>query len=164
MYSTCIFCHASLGTNEAVEHFPIGRRIAFDAARGRLWAVCRKCERWNLSPLDERWEAIEECERLFRDSRLRVSTDNIGLARLRVPYEVAVGAGQALPSDARQSFRLVDARAERTALLTGEAAMQAASKLLPAINAQGAKRAEVESAVGIIEEVSDPASLFERYA
>ena len=81
MYSTCIFCHASLGANDAVEHFPVGRRLAFDAARGRLWAVCRKCERWNLSPLDERWEAIEECERLFGGTRLRVSTGNMFVPR-----------------------------------------------------------------------------------
>jgi hypothetical protein len=45
--------------------------------------VCPKCERWNLTPLEERWEAIEQCERLFRDTRLRVSTDQIGLARLK---------------------------------------------------------------------------------
>ena len=78
-----MFCHASLGNNEAIEHLPVGRRLAFDAAKGRLWAVCRDCERWNLSPLEERWEAIEECERLFRDTKLRVSTENIGLARLK---------------------------------------------------------------------------------
>jgi hypothetical protein len=83
LYSTCIFCHTGLGSNEAIEHFPVGRRLAFDAAKGRLWVVCRACERWNLSPLEERWEAIEECEKLFRDTRLRVSTDNIGLARLK---------------------------------------------------------------------------------
>jgi len=83
MYSTCIFCHTSLGGNDAIEHFPVGRRLAFDAAKGRLWVVCRECERWNLSPLEERWEAIEECERLFRGTKLRVSTDNIGLARLK---------------------------------------------------------------------------------
>lgn len=83
MYSTCIYCHTSLGTNEAIERFPVGRRIAFDAAKGRLWAVCRHCERWNLSPLEERWEAIEACERLFRDTKLRVSTQHIGLARLK---------------------------------------------------------------------------------
>jgi hypothetical protein len=95
MYSTCIFCHSSLGTNEAIERFPVGRRLAFDAARGRLWVVCRKCERWNLSPLDERWEAIEECERAFRDTKLRVSTDNIGLGRAREGLElVRVGSPQ----------------------------------------------------------------------
>jgi hypothetical protein len=83
MYRTCLFCSNDLGHNEAIEHFPIGRRLAFDAAKGRLWVVCRKCERWNLTPLEERWEAIEECERAFRGTRLRLSTDEIGLARLK---------------------------------------------------------------------------------
>ncbi len=82
MFTTCIFCHRSLGSNEEIEQFPVGRRLAFDPAKGRLWVVCRRCERWNLSPLEVRWEAIEECERRFRATRLRVSTDNIGLARL----------------------------------------------------------------------------------
>jgi hypothetical protein len=81
MYDTCMFCNRPLGTNEVVETFPVGRRLAFDAKRGRLWVVCRKCERWNLSPLEERWEAVELCERLFRDTRVRVSTENVGLAK-----------------------------------------------------------------------------------
>ena len=88
MYRTCLFCNSDLGHNEAVEHFPVGRRLAFDAAKGRLWVVCRKCERWNLTPLEERWEAIEECERAFRGTRLRVSTDQIGLAKLREGLEL----------------------------------------------------------------------------
>ena len=82
MFSTCIFCHASLGTNQVIGPFPVGERLAFDPARGRLWVVCRRCERWNLSPLEERWEAIEDCERRFRDTKLRMSTDNIGMARI----------------------------------------------------------------------------------
>ena len=88
MYSTCIFCKRPLGTNEVIETFPVGRRLAFDPEKGRLWVVCRKCERWNLTPLEERWEAFEECERLFRDTRLRVSTDNVGLARLKEGLEL----------------------------------------------------------------------------
>ena len=83
MYSTCLFCHASLGANEMLEHFPVGRRIAFDAARGRLWVICPSCSQWSLSPLDERWEAVEEAERLYRQSKKRVATDQIGLARLK---------------------------------------------------------------------------------
>src|SRR6185437_157840 len=59
MYSTCLFCNKTLGANETFETFPVGKRIAFDAAKGRLWVVCPHCERWNLSPLEERWEAIE---------------------------------------------------------------------------------------------------------
>jgi hypothetical protein len=82
MYSHCLVCNADLGKNEAIEHFPVGTRLAFDAAKGLLWVVCRACERWNLTPLEERWEAIEECERRYRDARTRVSTDNVGLARL----------------------------------------------------------------------------------
>ena len=81
MYKTCMFCKASLGANEVVEAFPIGRRLAFDAARGRLWVVCRSCQRWNLTPLEERWEAVEACEKLFRGTRVRSSSENIGLAR-----------------------------------------------------------------------------------
>ena len=83
MFATCLFCHRDLGRNETFETFPIGRRLAFDAAKGRLWVVCPHCERWNLSPLEERWEAIEHAERLYRDTRRRVATDNIGLAKLR---------------------------------------------------------------------------------
>ena len=81
MYTTCMFCNKPLGSNEVVETFPVGRRLAFDADRGRLWVVCRKCERWNLSPLEERWEAVEMCERIFRETRVRASTENIGIAR-----------------------------------------------------------------------------------
>ena len=83
MYSTCLFCNKTLGANETFETFPVGKRIAFDAAKGRLWVVCPHCERWNLSPLEERWEAIELGEKLYRDARRRVSTDNVGLAKLR---------------------------------------------------------------------------------
>jgi len=95
MYSTCIFCHTELGANEVIESFPVGRRLAFDAAKGRLWVVCRKCERWNLTPIEERWEAVEQCERLFTSTRLRVSSDNIGLSRLREGLElVRIGSPQ----------------------------------------------------------------------
>jgi hypothetical protein len=93
MFATCLFCRADLGRNDAVEHFPVGRRLAYDAAKGRLWVVCRRCERWNLTPLEERWEAIEDAERLFRGTRLRRSTDQVGLARVADGTElVRVGA------------------------------------------------------------------------
>jgi len=93
MYSTCLFCNQPLGSNSTFESFPIGRRLAFDPGKGRLWVVCRKCERWNLSPLDERWETIEQAERLYGDTRRRVATAEIGLARLGDGTElVRIGA------------------------------------------------------------------------
>src|SRR3954462_4354676 len=82
MFATCLFCNGPLGANDSIESFPVGRRLSFDARKGRLWVVCERCSRWNLSPLDERSDAIDQCERAFRSTTLRVSTDNIGLARL----------------------------------------------------------------------------------
>lgn len=54
VYSTCIFCNGRLGTNEVVEEFPVGRRVAYDPGKGRLWALCPSCRQWNLSPLETR--------------------------------------------------------------------------------------------------------------
>ena len=82
MYPACLFCHGSLGRNKHIEHFPVGKRLAYDVAKGRLWVVCARCARWNLTPLEQRWEAIEECEKAFRDSKRRSSTSEIGLARI----------------------------------------------------------------------------------
>jgi len=36
MYSTCIFCHSALEANDAIEHFPVGRRLAFDPSWGSV--------------------------------------------------------------------------------------------------------------------------------
>ena len=88
MYSTCLFCNQALGSNEIIEAFPVGRRLAFDQRLGRLWVVCLKCEKWNLTPFEERWDAIVSCERFFRDTHKRVSTENIGLARLSEGLEL----------------------------------------------------------------------------
>lgn len=284
MYSTCLFCAADLGRNRVIEPFPVGRRLAFDASKGRLWVVCRACERWNLTPLEERWEAIEECERRFSSTRLRVSTDNIGMARLseglelvrigdalrpeiaawrygdqfgrrrrkhilltgaavaavgglvvlgpatgiiagggwgswqiftnlysayqnrRVRARLRVPGGDVvIPVRKKQLDRVSVVRTNQewglrvplsrswarengrwpstdedsirprrrhtreveprpSVVFTGREALQAASKLLPAINDRGARADEVQSAVHIVAEVADPMRLFERYA
>jgi len=82
MYATCLHCRQALGANDSFERFPVGKRLAYDPARGRLWVVCPHCARWNLSPLEERWETIDEAERRFEQSRLRAGTGEIALARL----------------------------------------------------------------------------------
>ncbi|HEX8691515.1 MAG TPA: hypothetical protein VF746_03675 [Longimicrobium sp.] len=82
MFTRCIFCRSPLGANETLEHFPHGRRLAFDPARGRLWAVCGACRRWNLAPFEERWEALDELERLTTGgAKLLAQTDNVALLR-----------------------------------------------------------------------------------
>jgi hypothetical protein len=93
VYSHCIFCHQPLGSNQALEEQPVGRRIAFDLGRGRLWVVCGRCARWNLSPIETRWEAVEACERAYRGTRVRVATENIGMARVAEGLElIRIGA------------------------------------------------------------------------
>jgi hypothetical protein len=122
MYHHCIYCQADLGSNVQIEHFPVARRLAFDAAKGRLWAVCPRCHRWNLSPLDARWEALEECERLFRDTRLRYSTDQIGLARLRSGVDL-VRVGEPLrPEFAAWRYGRNFETRRRRAIIQGSAA------------------------------------------
>jgi hypothetical protein len=95
MYSACLFCHTDLGHNDVLRDLAVGRRVAFDPEKGRLWVVCTDCGRWNLTPLEERWEALEACERIFQRTRLRFSTDNIGLAQPRWGFEL-VRIGEAL--------------------------------------------------------------------
>jgi hypothetical protein len=120
MYSRCIWCTAALGANETLEHFPVGRRIAFDAAKGRLWVVCRKCERWNLTPLEERWEAIENAERRYRDTKKRVATDHIGLAKVDDGLElVRIGAPQRPEFAAWRYGDQFGRRWKRTAAIVG---------------------------------------------
>jgi hypothetical protein len=129
MYSTCLFCHTGLGANEAVEHFPIGRRLAFDAAKGRLWVVCRKCERWNLTPIEERWEAIEECERSYRETKLRVSTEQIGLARLSEGLELVRIGKPERPEFAAWRYGDQFGRRRRKSILQGAAIFAGAATI-----------------------------------
>ena len=95
MYTRCLVCAAPFEANEQLEHLPHGERLAFDPGRGRLWIVCRACRRWSLTPIEERWEALEELEKLTRDqARLLSQTDNIALLRSGPLEIVRVGKAQ----------------------------------------------------------------------
>lgn len=98
MYTRCIFCTHPLGRNETLETFPVGEVIAFDARRGRLWAVCPRCGRWNLAPIEERWEAVEGAERRFRETRLRIHAEAIGIAQMPEGTRL-IRVGEALPGE-----------------------------------------------------------------
>ena len=67
MYTHCLVCATRFEPNEELEHLPAGRRLAFDPNRGRLWAICPTCKRWSLTPIEERWEALEELDKLTTD-------------------------------------------------------------------------------------------------
>lgn len=130
MYRRCIFCSARLGRNAAIEEFPVGNPLAFDAFKGRLWAVCPRCARWNLAPIEMRWEAVESAERQFRDARVRAQSESIGLARLPDGTRL-VRIGEALPLELaawRYGDRAV--RRQRRAWLGAGGSLVGASALM----------------------------------
>ena len=118
MYSTCISCHSRFQANDVVGSLPIGRRIAFDPAKGRLWLVCHRCASWNLVPLEERWETTEECERLFRGTSLKVSRESITLAHVPAGLTlVRVGKANRFELAAWRYGRLLRRRRREMSLL-----------------------------------------------
>ena len=95
MYKRCIVCATPFEPNEELEHLPNGKRLAFDPGRGRLWVVCRTCRRWSLTPIEDRWEALEEIEKLATDkAHLLSQTENIALLRHGPLEIVRVGRAQ----------------------------------------------------------------------
>jgi hypothetical protein len=92
VYTRCLVCQTPFPENQALEHFPRGDRVAYDPLRGRLWAICRGCKRWSLAPIEERWEALEELDKVVTDeAHLLSQTDNIALLRARDLEIVRVG-------------------------------------------------------------------------
>lgn len=124
MYSNCIYCTHGLGQNESFDTFPVGKVVAFDAWKGRLWAVCPRCTRWNLAPIEERWEAVEQAEVRFRGTRLRVQNQNIGVAQLPEGTSL-VRVGDALP-DELAAWRYGDTLQRRKRRYRLESAVQVA--------------------------------------
>lgn len=112
MYSHCHRCSRSLGTNTELARLPVGRRIAFDANRGRLWVICPRCEQWNLAPLDTRWEAIEDCKRLATTAESRVDANGLGIARTAggLTLLIATGVSRTDIANWRYGHRLTQRR------------------------------------------------------
>ena len=72
--------------------FPLVRAAAYDVEKGRLWAICGRCRRWNLWPIEERAEVIERLEKLARDRGVALAnTANITLLRAEDVGLVRVG-------------------------------------------------------------------------
>src|SRR5258708_3018333 len=81
MFRSCAFCNAAFDGDGGPSGLGVGRRIAFDEWRGRLWVVCPRCSRWNLTPFDDRLERIEAVARSASQGRIAASTDQVALIR-----------------------------------------------------------------------------------
>ncbi|HTI04607.1 MAG TPA: hypothetical protein VL549_04785 [Gemmatimonadales bacterium] len=91
MFSSCAFCNASFDGDGGPSGLGVGRRIAFDEWKGRLWVVCPRCSRWNLTPFDDRLERIEAVARAAREGRIAASTEQVSLIRWQRYDFVRVG-------------------------------------------------------------------------
>lgn len=81
---TCVFCDHDLKGAAA--------RRAFDPWLGRLWRVCPSCGRWNVVPLEERWETMESLERQARDrGRTLLRSEHLDLVDLGREHILRVG-------------------------------------------------------------------------
>ena len=91
MFTTCAFCSGRLDGDGGPSGLGVGRRLAFDEWKARLWVVCPKCGRWNLTPFDDRLERIEILARLAPQGRLLASTEQVALIRWQTYDLVRVG-------------------------------------------------------------------------
>lgn len=91
MYTTCAFCNAKLDGDGGPSGLGVGRRIAFDEWKGRLWVICPRCARWNLTPFDDRLERIEALSRVAGAGRVTAATEQIALIRWERYELVRVG-------------------------------------------------------------------------
>ncbi len=144
MYTNCQNCRRSFGRNRTVTHMPVGRRLAYDAKCGRLWIVCRLCQQWNLTPLDVRWEAIEECESLFAAAEVQVAhrakSGTVGIAQVGDVELLRLGdAPRDEIANARYGPRLLrrQVRRRRLATVAGVMLGALAGGLILAASAEG---------------------------
>jgi len=93
VFTHCLSCKIPFPEAGLLDQPIRGNRIAYDPARGRLWSICRSCRSWSLAPIQERWETVEELERITtadpggRRPHLLSRTANIALfelGRLRI--------------------------------------------------------------------------------
>jgi hypothetical protein len=81
MFRSCAFCNTPFDGDGGPSGLGVGRRLAFDEWKGRLWVVCPRCSRWNLTPFDDRLERIEAVARAAQSGRIAASTDQVALIR-----------------------------------------------------------------------------------
>lgn len=137
MYSHCPTCTVHLGTNRALEPFPVGRRLAFDEVRGRLWVLCPRCRSWNLVPLEDRWEAVVAAARLFETAAIGARTEEIALGRITDGTELVRIGGASEPEIAgwRYGRELIGRRRRRRLLTVASLGAAGALTLTPAVGA-----------------------------
>jgi hypothetical protein len=91
MFHTCAFCSGALGGDGGASGLAVGRRFAFDGWKSRAWVICQRCGRWNLTPLDDRLDAVAALEHMAAAGRVAATTSQVALVRSGAYDVVRVG-------------------------------------------------------------------------
>jgi hypothetical protein len=137
LFARCMFCGDAFQRSRLFSRIPPGLSFAYDPAAGRIWSICTRCRRWNLIPLEERYEAVEELERVVRDrGRDMAATANIALFHADDLELVRIGSALTVERAVWRYGRQLAARAalnerphRRIALITAGAVARAGRTL-----------------------------------
>jgi hypothetical protein len=91
MFQTCAFCSGALGGDGGPSGLGVGRRFAFDGWKSRAWVICQRCGRWNLTPVEERLDAVAALDRMAAAGRVAATTAQVALVRAGACDVVRVG-------------------------------------------------------------------------
>jgi hypothetical protein len=137
LFARCMYCGRGFAHSVLFSRVPPGTSFAYDPLTGRIWSICGRCRRWNLIPLNERFEAVEELERHLRDrGRCVAATANIALYHSDDLELIRIGAALPVERAAWRYGRQLTARAaanqrphRRIALLTAGAVARAGESI-----------------------------------
>jgi len=87
MFTSCAFCSGALGGDGGPSGLGVGRRFSYDGWKSRAWVICQRCNRWNLTPFDERLDTIAALDRMAASGRVAATSDQVALIRAG-PYDV----------------------------------------------------------------------------
>lgn len=129
-YYRCAVCRRVFPANHSLEGLGRGRRIAYDPGRGRLWVVCDACGQWSLLPMESRWEALSELEKLVTDEgRCLRRTENVALVRVRKLDLIRIGPANLREESWWRYSRALRHRRQRHMRLTAAGSAAAAGAL-----------------------------------
>ena len=137
LHTRCMYCRTAFPHSSLFSRIPPGTRFAYDPESGRVWSICNRCRRWNLIPLEERFEAVEELERAVRDDGTCIAaTANIALYHTEELVLVRIGSALAVERAVWRYGRQLTARVpsnqrahRRLALMTAGAVARAGESI-----------------------------------
>src|SRR5688572_19780884 len=118
LYSSCLFCAHDFPPSPLFGRVPPGLQLAYDPSCNRLRSIFGRCRRWNLLPIEERYDAIDLLEHTVAGRALLLAhSDNVALYSHEELQIVRIGPAR-LPERATWRYGSYSARAAGVAAST----------------------------------------------